>query len=415
MDAASRSMSRNVHPAIFLVLYLPYGASASYVTVTLVYLLAHKGVSVEAAAWLGALSLLPQTWKALWSPVIDAFLTYKRWYIIAACLTAIGVAITGFIPPVPRSLAWIDGLVLAFSLASTLISMTTDGLIAHAVRPEKKGSAAGWAQSGNLGGGTVGGGVALWLAEHTHAPWIAGLAMALLCVASCTGLAFLAEPDHSHREKRVLKTMLNIVRDVWAMAKSRMGYLAMVLVLLPAGTGAAANLWSAVSSDWRASADLVALVTGVLGGFVSLVGALLAGRILDLVDRKRGYIIGAVAMGIVTLAMAAAPRSPEMFVVFTLLYALFNGYMYAGYSAVMLEAIGRGAAATKSPLFGSLTNMPIALMTVVDGAAQARWGSGGMLVVEAAVEILCMILFMIFVVATRRPSHRLTNQSGQIC
>ena len=411
MTADASTKPSRVHPSLFFLLYLPYGASGSYPTVTLGYLLAQSHVSVAAIAAMGAISLLPQTWKALWAPVIDSTLSYKSWYLISAVTSALGMAATGFVPAGNASVVLIDWLVLAFSLASTLISMTTDGLIAYAMPLEKKGVAAGWAQAGNLGGGSIGGGLALYLAVHAHANWVGGVTMMAISLASCAGLLLVREPEHAHRAANILKTMLNIVKDVWSMAKSRLGYLAMVLLLLPAGTGSAANLWSAVADNWHASADIVALVTGVLGGIVSLVGSLLAGRILDLFDRKGGYVVGAILMALCAVAMAAAPRSPAMFVVFTLAYALVNGFMYAAYSAVMLEAIGTGAAATKSPLFGSITNMPLALMTFVDGAAQTKWGSGGMLLTEAIVGIAAMVVFVVFAALTR-PRPRFAEQGG---
>ena len=42
-----------------------------------------------------------------------------------------------------------------------------------------------------------------------------------------------------------------------------MGFVALFLCFLPIGSGAASNLWSAVAADWKASADAVAMVTGV--------------------------------------------------------------------------------------------------------------------------------------------------------
>ena len=50
------------------------------------------------------------------------------------------------------------------------------------------------------------------------------------------------------------------------------------------------------------------------------------------------------------------------------------------FSAVVLEAIGLGAAATKYNVFASLSNMPIAYMTLRGGWAHGRWSVGGMLV-----------------------------------
>jgi hypothetical protein len=103
--------------------------------------------------------------------------------------------------------------------------------------------------------------------------------------------------------------------------------------------------------------------------------------------------------------MAIAPRTPNMFVLFTLLYAAVLGGAYSAFSAVTLEAIGRGAAATKYNLLASLANVPIAWMTVVDGWAQTRWGSSAMLLAEAATGGLAVGVFVVVAAATGiRPS-----------
>ena len=60
----------------------------------------------------------------------------------------------------------------------------------------------------------------------------------------------------------------------------------------------------------------------------------------------------------------------------------------------MLEAIGLGAAATKYNVFASLSNMPIAYMTLVDGWAHTRWGAAGMLFTEAAIGIAGIVVFV---------------------
>ena len=99
--------------------------------------------------------------------------------------------------------------------------------------------------------------------------------------------------------------------------------------------------------------------------------------------------------------MAFGPRTEAMYIVFTTLYSFIMGLTYAGFSAVVLEAIGRGAAATKYNLFASLSNMPIAYMTVADGWAQGRWGSGGMLNTEASVAVLAVLVFITAAFALR--------------
>src|ERR1700761_6158842 len=78
---------RGAHPIVYLVLYLPFGITTGYVTVTLAWLLSHAGASVEAIATLAGMGLLANTWKVLWSPLIDTMLTAKAWWTIGLIVT----------------------------------------------------------------------------------------------------------------------------------------------------------------------------------------------------------------------------------------------------------------------------------------------------------------------------------------
>jgi len=187
-----------------------------------------------------------------------------------------------------------------------------------------------------------------------------------------------------------------VLKDVWGVARARLGFLALVLCLLPIGSGAASNLWSAVAGDWHATAETVALVTGVLGGILSAVGCLAGGWICDRMDRKNAYIIYGGLQALCAIGMALTPRTPGAYIVFTSLYALITGLTYAGFTAFVLEAMGTGAAATKYNVFASLSNTPIYFMTLIDGWAHTRWGPAGMLHTEAVVCLLGMVLFLAF-------------------
>ena len=104
--------------------------------------------------------------------------------------------------------------------------------------------------------------------------------------------------------------------------------------------------------------------------------------------------------------MALAPRTESMYIVFTLIYAFIQGLTYAGFTAVVLEAMGLGAAATKYNLFASLSNMPIAYMTLILGWAYGRWGAAGMLNIEAAFGVLGILVFVAIAMGTRRRAAR---------
>lgn len=384
---------------IFAPLHLPYGVVNGFFTITLGFQLAQAGVSTQAIAGIAALCLFPLTWSLVWAPVVDFTLSYRAWYVIGTAGIALGIALAGF-TPASNHLVWLfDILAFGASLVSTFTAQVTTAFAAHAGR---KGDAAGWFMAGSIGGIGFGGGLGLWLEHHLpQTPWVAGVVLGAICLCCCGCLAWVREPVHRHRLPQLAATLANIWRELWTLASSRRGIVVMVLLLLPMGCGAAGNLWSAVAADWKAGADVVALSTGIAGGIVSAVGALAMGRICDRFGAMSCYLGGTVLMAAITLVMAFAPRTPAMFVFFTMSYALSNGAMYAAFAAVMLEAIGEACAATKAPLLICVTNVPIMIMTLVEGAAQAHWGSGAMLITETVAGIGAVFVFLPFAALMR--------------
>ena len=394
--------SSTAHPVLFLILFLPMGITNGYVVVTLGYLLTHAGISVAAVAGLVAVSLFPQTWKFLWAPIVDTTLTNKSWFLISAIVTGALMIGTAVVPQSSANLWLIEALVLGFNVTSTFNMMAADSLMAHATAPKDKGRAGGWSQAGNLGGTGLGGGAGLWLAQHVDAQWISGTALGMACVVSSLAVLWLHEPPAEHRATHYLQSLKNVGRDVWSIIRLRTGFLALVLMCLPIGTGAAQNLWAAVAGDWHASADTVALVNGALGGVISMVGCVVGGYICDAMDRKMAFNIFGLLLGLCALAMAIAPRTEMMFVVFTIAYAFVTGFSYAAFGAVVLEAIGKGAAATKYNVLAGIANAPIAYLTLIDGWAQTKWGATGLLTADALGAVIGVGVFIVIALATRR-------------
>lgn len=395
-------MSRPVHPVVYLFLIFPFGAMGGYLTVAIAYQLTQAGVGVDEVAALVAVSLLPQTWKFVWAPIADTTLTRKRWYVLAGVISAVGVFVTGAIPAKPASLPLLYVAVLVSNVAVTFLAMASESLLVYNAGADEKGRAGGWFQAGNLGGNGVGGGVGLWLAEALPAPWMAAAVVAIACALCIAALRFVPEPPPLPRTGHYGRALLAVLKDLWQVARSRAGFLALLICFLPIGSGAASNLWSAVADDWHASAGTVALVTGVLGGIVSAIGCLAGGFGADRMDRKVAYALYGLLMAACATAMAFAPRTESMYVVFTLTYSFIQGLTYAGFTAVVLEAMGLGAAATKFNVFASLSNMPIAYMTLIDGWAHERWGAAGLLNVEAAIGVLGIVVFLLIALATTR-------------
>jgi MFS family permease len=160
-------------------------------------------------------------------------------------------------------------------------------------------------------------------------------------------------------------------------------------------------VWAAIAKEWGAGADEVALVSGLLSGLVSIPGCIAGGFLADRMDRKLAYALFGVVSAASAVAMALGPRTPMAFLVFVCLYNLIIGFCYGAYSAVTLEAIGKGAAGTKYNLIASISNVPILVITLVDGWADTRFGGGGMLWVEAGLGIAAVAVYGLVAWATR--------------
>jgi len=402
---------RRIHPSVFLVLIVPFGAMGGYLSVAIGYQLTQAGVGVEEVAALIAASYIPQTWKFLWAPVADMTLSRKTWYLLAGLVSALGIFVTGAVPADAASLPLLYAAVLISSVASTFLAMASESLMVYNTPPELQGRAGGWFQAGNLGGNGLGGGAGLWLAQTLPEPWMAAAVIAVACAMCCAALWFVPEPPPLPRTGHYGRMLVEVLKDLWQVVRARAGILALLICFLPIGSGAASNLWAAVADDWHASANTVALATGVFSGIVSALGCIVGGYGADRMDRKTAYALYGLLMALSTVAMAVAPRTETMYVVFTLIYAFIQGLTYAGFTAVVLETIGLGAAATKYNLYASLSNMPIAYMTLVDGWAHTRWGAAGLLNVEAAFGILGIIVFM--AVAMVLPRRALPESAKQ--
>ncbi|MEI9985748.1 MAG: MFS transporter [Aliidongia sp.] len=348
----TRPIQASCHPVVFLFLLAPYGIVSGYVTVTLAYLLVQAGAGVAEIAALAAIGLLPQTWKVVWAPLVDTTLTRKRWYLIAALVTGSGIAVSGFVRPDAQGLERLTWLVFAFNVTASFQCMAAESLMANATPDDQKGRAGGWCQAGNLGGQGLGGGAGLWLASHLGGAWAGSLALGALCVLCCLALLFLDEPVAEMRRSRLRDDIRAVIGDVWSVMRARTGYLTFFLLLLPIGTGAAQNLWAALADDWHAAADTVALVNGAASGLVAAFGCLIGGYLCDHLPRRSAYLVFGVVLALTALAMALAPRTETAFIIFTSLYNFVIGFTYAASTAVALEAIGRGAAATKYNLNG---------------------------------------------------------------
>ena len=147
------------------------------------YLLRKYGMPVDKIAGIVAIEVLPAIWSFLWSPLADSGLRRRSWVIVSALGSglAAGTAIVG----IHGSPVLLTALMFLANAFAGLLSSSCGALLT-AMPESLRGRSSGWYQAGNLGGGAIGGGLVIWLADLATLPIVA------LAIATATVLPALA-------------------------------------------------------------------------------------------------------------------------------------------------------------------------------------------------------------------------------
>ena len=393
-------------PWLFGVLIMPFGIVSGYCSVALPFALAQRHFAVATIASATALAAWPHAWKFLWAPALDARWRRRSWYLASVAVTAVSLAVAVLLLPTNRLGAVTAALFVANAAVATS-SAAVDALMATTLPDARKGAAAGWSMAGNLGGSGVGGALALMLTQHLPAPVVA---VVLSSLALATGIPATLLKEASAPAHPVGRAILALLREMWRTARSTQGWTGLVVCLGPAGAGAAAGLFSAFASDYRASEHVVAVVNGLLGGLVSAAGCVLGGYVADRMNRRLAYALAGALTALVAVWMAFAPASPTTFTVGCLAYSLANGVAFAAWAALVLEMIGEGpGAATKYAMFTGAANQAITYMSIADGRGYQGTGvfralgghARGLLLTDALGTVLGLVVLAGMVVAVR--------------
>ena len=391
------------HPFVWMVLYFPLGMAIGFPSVALGYLGSRAGLDVSAVAAIVGMTFIGGGWKFLWAPIGDYTLSRKTWYLIAIAGIAIGILAMTAVPLTKATAPLLSALTLFTTVAATFSAFATEGLMAHNTTPATRGRAAGWFQSGNQFGQTAGGGIALWLIVHAPAPWIGGLGLAAILAACTFALSGLEEPPRALAGASVGARVRDAWRELVEVLSTRAGRIALILAILPIGTGAAMFLFGALAKEFHASADVVSTALGLGGGIAIVAGCFAGGRLADRVPKAAAYAVSC-GLGLVAcLVMAASPRTSPSFAATTLFYTFTLGMVTASFTGLVLAIIGDTAAATKINLFFAINTLFSLGMLRAAGWVHDAWSTNAMLLTEAGVGVVALVVFAL--VARRVPGR----------
>jgi MFS transporter, PAT family, beta-lactamase induction signal transducer AmpG len=396
--------NQNFHPFTkpFYIFFLvfPSGISQGFVSVALPYFLVNSGFSVAQSAGIVAVGFSANLWRFIWGPVVDLSLSLKKWYWIGLLICTGTLLLLCVTPLTVNGAVWLTVVVFVSQVACTFLLLPVTGFMAHSIEPNKKGKAAGWFQAGSLAGVGFGGGAGLWLGTH-YSIVVAGVILTVISVVFALAILLIKDVQHS-KQKPILQEIMAMGKDIITMLKIPVVLFAIILITMPIGTGAAANLWSAIAKDWKVNADTVALVTGILSGLISAVGCVVGGFFADRKGIWFAYLGSGSICAFITLVMAAMPYQPVVYIVGVLAYTFGIGLINAAFTSVLLFAAGKRNAATKYSLLSSLGNLPVVYMTAIDGFTHDRYSSKYMLATEAILGIAFVVICILVLSQMKR-------------
>lgn len=380
-------------PFYISILMLPFGISVGFATVTLPYILATKGFSVETIGGIVSIAVLANVWRFIWGPVADLTLTARKWYWLAL-ICCVGTLLSlCFLPYSKQHVGLVTFIVFISQIAATFVMLPISIFMAVRIEEHHKGRAGGWYQAGNIGGVGLGGGAGIWLYAHYG---ITPAVIALCGLMALSALPVLLIKDVPRRNGRTVGQEIKLMgRDLLSMVKKPIVVFIIIMLFMPIGTGAASNLWSAIALDWHVDADTVSLVTGVISGIIGALGCVTGGFITDRRGVWFGYLGAGVFCAVATALMAAFPYKPYVYITGVLAYNFGLGLLNAAFTTVILFAIGKKDASTKYALLSSIGNLPVSYMTAVDGWAHDKGGSKYMLTIEAVLGILFVMICLV--------------------
>jgi MFS transporter, PAT family, beta-lactamase induction signal transducer AmpG len=338
----------------------------------------------------------------VWSPLADAGFSRRSWVFVSAL--GAGLASAGAILNIHGSHLVLTALLFLMNAFGGLLSSTCGALLT-AMPIALRGRSAGWYQGGNQGGGTIGGGLFIWLGDHASLQVVAMLILGAMLLPT---LAVLFIEETAPVRQSIGPQFAALAHDLGEVFRARRTWLGLIFFLSPVGSGAASNLFSALGQDYHASGNEVLWVTGIGGGLLGAFGCFLGGVVADKMNRMVAYALAGGFSAVFGVYLGFADATPFTYGAGCSGYDIAWGFASAVYTALLLDVLGnrKHAAASAYAFLNAAGNVPITYMTWLDGVGYKRWGRPGLMGTDVAGNsVFGIILLFVAMVVGRHLHH----------
>lgn len=362
---------------------------------SLPFLLTRQGISLDRVASTSALVLSPTFWGFLLCPVLDTGLTRRAYCWLMAAVGAACIALAlGVLAPARLGVA--AGLLLVGELAMVMYGNATTGWMSEFLPDHMRGSASGWTNVANLGGGAIGSLAVMSLAPHMRMQWI-GIGLAACIILGVLPTAVFPKP---HRSSFTFKQVFTeTLKTTWEACRRRECLIGFALFLAPVGACAAINLFSGLGADFHVSEHVVVLVTGAGCAIATSIGSLAGGYAANHVSRGYLYLSAGAGIAAVSMTLALTEHTVAAFIAGALIYNALTAVVYASFNALGFQLVGQksAVASTQLALFTAAINAAVVYMTKADGQGWKHFGVRGLFLVDGLASLVALIPLLILV------------------
>ncbi|MGO9481560.1 MAG: MFS transporter [Candidatus Kryptoniota bacterium] len=373
-------------PWVFGLIILPVAVYVGFTATPLPFLLSKAHVSVYEIGTIGSILQLPNILVFLWAPLVDVRLRRRTWLVVSAITTAVCLWVA--LPFLGKTdLYLMTALLLTGALTVSLVLASSGGLMITILSPMAQPRAAAWNQAGYLGGGALGGALILWLITRLPV-FFTGLVIAvIICLPALVAFTLPEkEPSASHWFKGRLSALK---REVSGVFKSPLRRWSTLLLMAPAGTGAAQLLLPAIASNYGVGISGVIWINGLGGGIALAAGSLFGALVPVDWDNRIVYAAAGLSNAMAAFVLMAVDGSTG-YLVGTIVYLVTQGLCWARFTALIVEIVGPDTrdASTLYSALSAAGSIPLAYMTWLDGFGYLKLGTHGLLWTDAAGNIV---------------------------
>ena len=171
---------------------------------------------------------------------------------------------------------------------------------------------------------------------------------------------------------------------------------AVLLLVSPLGSGGAIGILSSIAKDYGVSGNQVAWTNGLMGGVLTLAGALAMALMPAHFDIRMAYALTGLANAAVLSVFCFGTPRPWMYILGSGLFLFTVGACWAMYSALVLKVVGAAgrSGCGRYAMGVSLANLPVVYMAALDGWGAKWFGPKGLPGIDLVVSGVASLAFL---------------------